>query len=60
MELPKYTEFFRDFLNVLAEEPVCSLAEIRKRIMEQRGFTEEERSQKLPSGKQTVLSNRIN
>jgi restriction system protein len=60
MELPKYTEFYRDFLNVLAEEPVCSLAEIRKRIMKQRGFTEEEQSIKLPSGKQTVLSNRIN
>jgi restriction system protein len=59
MELPKYTEFYRDFLNVLAEVPVCGLAEIRKRIIEQHGFTEEERSEKLPSGKQTVLHNRI-
>lgn len=59
MELPQYHEFYRDFLNVLADTPVRSLSEIRKAIIERRGFTPEEQAEKLPSGKQTVLANRI-
>lgn len=60
MELPQYHEFYRDFLSVLASAPICSLAEIRKAIIEKHGFSTEEQSQLLPSGKQTVLANRIN
>lgn len=58
-DLPQYFEFYRDFLDVLADGQIHKLSEIRTIIAEKRKFSQEQLSKLLPSGKQTVFSNRI-
>lgn len=58
-DLPQYFELYRDILNVLADGQVHKLSEIRATIAANRKFSQEQLSKLLPSGKQTVFSNRV-
>lgn len=60
MSVPKYDEFYRDFLNALADGSTHKIKEIRKFIAVSRNLAEDDLSLLLPSGKQTVFANRIN
>jgi restriction system protein len=46
-----------DFQSVM--RPVLALSDLRKRIADEFLLKEEERSERLPSGKQTVINNRV-
>lgn len=59
-DLPQHFELYRDFLDVLADGQVHKLSEIRATIAANRKFSQEQLSKLLPSGKQTVFTNRAN
>ncbi len=59
MSVPKYYEFYRDFLNALKDGQVHTHNEIRAFIQKERAFSEDDLSELLPSGKQTVFANRV-
>lgn len=59
MSIPKYNEFYRDVLNVLQDGAIHSIADVRKQIAARRGFTAEELSERIQSGKQTLFAGRV-
>lgn len=59
MELPKYNELYYPLLTVLSDGKVHTFKEIKEKIKHITGLTEDAVSEKLPSGKQTVYSNRV-
>lgn len=59
MSIPKYNELYEVFLKTLADGEVHALKEIRKEIKSVLGLSEEELMERLPSGKQTIIDNRI-
>lgn len=59
MDIPKYHEFLKPFLLVLNDNQNHSLKEIRNTIAKQFHLDNEALSQLLPSGKQTIFSNRV-
>lgn len=58
--IPTYDSFYRDFLDALSDGKPQKLSKIREIIAIKRGFSKDELSETLPSGTQTVFSNRIN
>ncbi|MCD8146459.1 MAG: restriction endonuclease [Clostridiales bacterium] len=60
MAVPKFEEFFRDFLDVLADGAIHSNSDVRESISAARALSAEDLQQLLPSGGQTVFSNRVN
>ena len=59
MSLPKYNEFYHDILNALQDGNIHAHTEIRAFIARLRDFSENDLSELLPSGKQTVFANRV-
>lgn len=59
MSIPTYDEFYRDILDAIQDGEIHSISEIRKIIAENRQFTQVDLEELLPSGKQTVFSNRV-
>ena len=59
MAIPKYDEMYREFLEALADGRPHKIREIRDRLAELFGVTEEERKVLLPSGKQPLFNNRV-
>lgn len=59
MTIPKYQDMYRSFLNFVSDGKEHSLKEIRDFVADKMNVTDDERKVPLPSGKQTLYSNRI-
>ncbi len=59
MELPKYFEMHKPFLEYLKDGKAHKLKELKVYVSQQFGLTEEELAELLPSGRQTVFINRL-
>ena len=58
MSLPKYNELYNLCLKILQDGNLHELAEIKAEIATEFSLTQEEISERLPSGRQTVFANR--
>lgn len=59
MPLPKYNELYIPFLTVIRDGSVYTMKEIKTKVSQTLCLTEDELSERLPSGTQTVYDNRI-
>src|SRR5690606_30935958 len=59
MAVPDYQQFMLPFLRILGDGRVHSLSEIKERLAEEFGLTEEDRKELLPSGRQRTFDNRV-
>lgn len=59
MPIPDFQSVMRPVLSTVADGTPLALSELRERIANQFQLSEEERSERLPSGKQTVINNRV-
>ena len=59
MSVPKFFEFFEVFLSSLSDGQIHHAKEVRKYIASEMKLTEEELTEKLPSGRQTTFDNRV-
>ncbi|MBU3207723.1 restriction endonuclease [Clostridium algidicarnis] len=59
MELPKYYEMHKPFLEYLKDGQLHTLKELKQYVSRYFNLTEESLSEMLPSGRQTVFVNRI-
>ena len=59
MPIPDFQSVMRPILATVASGTPLALSELRKRVAEGFKLSEEERSERLPSGKQTVINNRV-
>ena len=59
MAIPKYNELYGPFLKAIADGEVHDVKEIRTVIKELLNLSDDELTERLPSGKQTIIDNRI-
>ncbi len=59
MSLPKYNELYIPLLTAIQDGNVYTMKEIKEKVSRALSLTEEELSERLPSGTQTVYDNRI-
>ena len=59
MPIPDFQSVMRPVLATVADGTPIALSALRKRIADEFLLSEEERSERLPSGKQTVINNRV-
>lgn len=59
MGIPKYNEIYREFLETLEDGVTHTMKEVRLEIGTKFKLTEDELSQMLPSGRQSVFDNRV-
>lgn len=59
MPIPDFQSVMRPLLAAVANGAPLALSELRDRIANEFQLSEEERSERLPSGKQTVINNRV-
>lgn len=59
MPIPEFQSFFHPFLNLAKDGKEHSLQEVRNFLTEFFSLTEDEKSEKVPSGTQTKFDNRI-
>ena len=59
MPIPDFQRVMRPVLSTVADGTPLALSELRERIANQFQLSEEEHSERLPSGKQTVINNRV-
>lgn len=59
MPIRDFQSVMRPILATVASGTPLALSELRKRVAEGFKLSEEERSERLPSGKQTVINNRV-
>ncbi len=59
MAVPKFYEFMKPFLVAVGDEKSHILKELRKTLAVEFNLTDEELSEMLPSGTQTVFANRV-
>ncbi|QAY91237.1 restriction endonuclease [Pseudomonas sp. ACM7] len=59
MPIPDFQSVMRPILATVADGTPLALSELRERIANEFQLSEEERSERLPSGKQTVINNRV-
>ncbi len=59
MELPKYDELYVPLLTALGDGGIHEFKEVKNRIAEMLRLDESALSELIPSGKQTVFSNRV-
>lgn len=59
MPIPDFQSVMRPVLATVADGTPIALSALRKRIADEFLLKEEERSERLPSGKQTVINNRV-
>ena len=59
MAIPKYYEYYGEFLKVLADGDTHSIKEIKDAVATAKHISGSELTDRLPSGKQTVFDNRI-
>ena len=59
MSLPKYNELYSPFLTAIQDGKLYSMKDVTASIANQLQLSKESLSEKLPSGTQTVFSNRV-
>ena len=59
MPIPDFQSVMRPVLATVADGTALALSDLRERIANEYQLSEEERSERLPSGKQTVINNRV-
>lgn len=59
MAIPKFYEFMKPFLVAVKDGKSYTIKELRKILAEEFGLTDDELSEMLPSGTQTVFANRV-
>jgi restriction system protein len=59
MPIPDFQSTMRPILATVDDGTAMALSELRERIANEFQLSEEERSERLPSGKQTVINNRV-
>ena len=59
MAIPEFQKFFHPFLRLIADKKEHSLHEIRELLTNHFSLTDEEKSERIPSGVQTKFDNRI-
>lgn len=59
MPIPDFQSVMRPILEIVRDGGPLPLAEVRQRVADAFELTEEERRQLLPSGRQTVINNRV-
>ena len=59
MAIPKFYEFMKPFLVVLQDGNQYQIKEIKEKLSKEYGLSKDELQEKLPSGTQTVFSNRV-
>lgn len=59
MSIPDFQSVMRPVLSVVEDGTPLALSELRESIAEQFQLTEDERKERLPSGNQTVINNRV-
>lgn len=59
MAVPKFYEFFEGFLHAIEDGEIHSAREVREIIAISMNITASDRSEMLPSGKQTTFDNRV-
>ena len=59
MVLPKYYELYKPFLLAIKDQQIHSIREIKETVANNLNLSDDALSELLPSGKQTIYSNRI-
>lgn len=59
MAIPKYNELFGAFLRALQDGEVHTLQEVKTHVAKEKQLTETDLAEMLPSGKQSMFSNRL-
>jgi len=59
MPIPEFQSFFHPFLNLAKDRQEHSLQEVRDHLTDFFSLTEDEKTEKVPSGRQTKFDNRI-
>ena len=59
MAVPKYNEMYAPFLKALADGEIHTTKDVRQFVAEQKGLTDADLSEMLPSGKQGLFANRL-
>ena len=59
MAIPDYQEFMLPLLRAISDGQEHRLRDVAEQLIASTDLTDEERGQRLPSGKQTVVANRI-
>jgi len=59
MPIPDFQSVMRPTPATIADSTPLALSELRERIANEFQLSEEERSERLPSGKQTIINNRV-
>ncbi len=59
MGLPKYNELYSPFLAAIQDGNLCSMKDVTASVAKQLELSKEDLAEKLPSGTQTVFSNRV-
>ena len=59
MSIPKFFEFFKDFLLAVEDGELHSASEVRETIASAMGISASDRAEMLPSGKQSTFDNRV-
>lgn len=59
MAIPKYNEMYSPILSLLSDDKPHEIKEIKDYVAVQMGVSDEERKERLPSGKSTVFNNRV-
>lgn len=59
MAIPDFQSVMRPVLSTVQDGVPLALNELRERVADQFQLTEDERKERLPSGNQTVINNRV-
>lgn len=59
MSIPKYNELYGPFLKAISDGEVHDVKEIKDKVKRSLGLSDDELTKRLPSGKQTIIDNRI-
>lgn len=59
MPIPDFQTVMRPVLSAVTNGAPLALSELRERITNEYQLSEEERHERLPSGRQTVINNRL-
>lgn len=59
MAIPDFQSVMRPVLSTVQNSVPIPLNELRERVADQFQLTEDERKERLPSGQQTVINNRV-
>lgn len=59
MSLPNYQSFYAPFLKALSDGNIHVFKDLKKDVIQQMGLSDEDLTEKLPSGRQSIFENRI-